>query len=166
MSRGKNSPPPPDRIIKDCYTAFHKTLLQSKQSISTGVSVCQQKEQESFKKREMARGKLLQELQRKLPTSQTSFQSSATARAGLQLSGCCRRLQQTTLPIISIRRRGGGKAVLITAEETASQGNAEAAAWQQTGSSTRHDEIEMHVHRVILLYCTSNSHSTLIRINF
>lgn len=56
--------------------------------------------------------------------------------------------------------------MLITAEETASQGNAEAAAWQQTGGSTHHDEIEMHVHRAILLYCTSNSHSTLIRINF
>jgi len=73
MSRGKNSPPLPDRIIKYCYTAFHKTLLHSKQGMSTVVSVCQQKEQQSFEKREMSRGKLLQELQRELPTSQTSF---------------------------------------------------------------------------------------------
>lgn len=42
------------------------------------------------------------------------------------------------VPVSSVRRRGGGKAVLITAEETASQGDAEAAAWQQTGSSRKY----------------------------
>jgi len=73
-----------------------------------------------------------------------------------------------TLPIISVRRGGGGKTVLVTAEETASQGMLKQllGSKQAAAESTHHDETEMHVHRVILLYCTSNLLSALIRSNF
>lgn len=69
-------------------------------------------------------GKLLQELQREM-TSQTSFWSSTTTWAGLQLG----RIEKTAMPFSSMRRQGGGgEAILVAARETAIQGKAEAAA--------------------------------------
>lgn len=69
--------------------------------------MCQQ-QQDPFK-RKMSRGKLLQELQREMTTSQTSFWSNKTTRAGLQLS----RIEKTAMPFSSMRRGGGGEAILV-----------------------------------------------------
>lgn len=112
--------------------------------------MCQQ-EEETLKKREVVGGKLLQEMQRELPRSQSSFQASTRARAGLQLSRCCRRLQQTALPIIP--EGEGGKAVLITAEQTAREMLKQLLDSKQAkGESLHHHEIEMHAQSYYIVF--------------
>lgn len=126
--KGKNSFPPSDRIIKYHYSAFHKTVLQSKQGMSTGE--CQQKEQETLKKREVFGGKLLQELQRTTNESNQLETSTAARSAAEQV------LQEVAADYTAhYFHKEGGKG---SAEQTVSQGNAEAAAGQQTGSSRKY----------------------------